>query len=177
MPVTINTGLVDEQDILSNERVLDMSDTIDYLNPDETQFFTIMNKVGNGSRTLSSKVEWLEDQFFPKLTTGSVSAASGVSSLSVAASTSNYFRAGDIGRIVTTGEAFEVIGVGTVSASILEVTRGIGGTAAASFVSGVDFVIVGNASVQGASLGALAITQRTTQYNKLVDLLDLVVSA
>ena len=111
MAVTINQNLVDETDILSNERVIDMSNEIDMLDPDETQFFTIANKVGNGGQTMSSKVEWLEDQFFPKLTTSSTTAASGVSSLSVAASTSNYFRAGDLVRITTTGEAFEIVGV------------------------------------------------------------------
>lgn len=165
MAVSINSGVVDEGDILSNERVIDMSDRIDMLEPDEAQFFTMLNKLPKGNRAISSKVEWLEDQLFPRLSATSTTAASGVSSISVTASESPYFRAGDLCRITTTGEAFEVVGVGTTSASILEVTRGVGDTTAASFASAVDIVIVGNAAVQGASLGTRAITVRTTQYN------------
>lgn len=165
MAVTILSGLVDEGDILSNERVIDMSNRIDMLEPDETQFFTMLNKIGSGPAPISSKIEWLEDQLLPRLSAIGASAASGLSSLSVTASHSPYFAKGDLCRITTTGEAFEVIGVGTVSASILEVQRGIGGTTAASTASGVDIVIVGNSSVQGASLGTRRITQRTTNYN------------
>lgn len=165
MPTTINVGLVDEADILSAERPVDMDPVINMLEPDETQFYTILNKLPKGPTPINSKVDWLEDVLFPRLSSLAVSAASGLSSLQPAASESPYFRRGDLCRITTTGEAFEVIGNATVSASVLEVGRGIGGTAAASAATGAEIVIVGNSAVHGASYGERRITQRTTNYN------------
>ena len=42
---TIKTGLVDTQDILSNEKEVDMWNIINELQPDETQFYTMMTKL------------------------------------------------------------------------------------------------------------------------------------
>ena len=61
MAVTINSGLVDDADILSNERVIDMSDIIDTLESDFTQFSSALMKVRSKPAN-SSKVEWLEAQ-------------------------------------------------------------------------------------------------------------------
>lgn len=56
MAVTTNTGLVDDQDILSNERVIDMDDVIKMLDPDTSQFMTILMRVAR-STAQSTKVE------------------------------------------------------------------------------------------------------------------------
>lgn len=45
MAVTTLTGLVATNDVLSNELVVDMSDEIAMLHPDEDQFFTLLNKL------------------------------------------------------------------------------------------------------------------------------------
>ena len=58
MAVGINTGLVDDSDILANERVIDMSDIVGQLETDMTQFTTALMKVRSKPAT-SSKVEWL----------------------------------------------------------------------------------------------------------------------
>jgi len=57
MALTINSGLVDDQDILQNERVIDMSDVIDTLESDFSQFSTALMKVRSKPAN-SSKVEW-----------------------------------------------------------------------------------------------------------------------
>lgn len=165
MPTTINTGLVDEVDILQAQRPVDMSPKIDMLDPDETQFFTMLNKLPKGDPPINTKVDWLMDTLLPRRSALSTSITSTVSSLSVTASESPYFRAGDVCRLVYSGEAFVVVGNGTTSASILEVTRGLGDVAAATAPSATEVVIVGNASVQGASLGTRLITKKSTNYN------------
>lgn len=62
MAVTILTGQVNDQTILANERVVDMEPLIDMLDPDETQFTTMMKKIGS-KPAYSSLVEWLEDEW------------------------------------------------------------------------------------------------------------------
>lgn len=55
---TINKGLVDDSDILSNERVVDMADKIAMLHDDTTQFTTLLQRVAS-KECHSSKIEWL----------------------------------------------------------------------------------------------------------------------
>ena len=55
MPTILN-GLVDDQDILSNERVIDMDDAIAMLDPDTSQFFTMLVRVARKAAE-STKVE------------------------------------------------------------------------------------------------------------------------
>ncbi len=73
-----------------------------------------------------------------------------------------YFRAKDIVRVASTGEAFSVT---SISTDQLTVSRGLGGTAAASAASGIDLLIVGNAAAQGATLGTRHITKKVLGYN------------
>ena len=58
MAVTILSSLVDDQDILSNERVVDMDPEIANLEKDLTQFTTLLMKTSS-KEAFSSKIEWL----------------------------------------------------------------------------------------------------------------------
>lgn len=161
MAISTLSGLVDDADILSNQRVVDMDDTIDQLETDVTQFTTALMKVAT-KPAHSSKVEWLEDRLFPRLSALAASATSAATTLSVTADTGAYFRAGDVVRIATTGEAVAVV---SVSTDTLTVTRSIGSVAAATAASGVDLVIIGNAAAQGATIGTFKVTKKVAQYN------------
>jgi hypothetical protein len=164
---TLLSGVVDDADILSNQRVVDMSPTIAELEPDEAPLTTMLQKVSKRA-AYSQKVEWLSDELVPRLTTLSASATSSATSLSVPATTGassgTYFRAGDVIRIASTGENCYVTGV---SADTLYVTRGIGGTSvtAVSAASGVDVIKVGNAAAEGATLGTLIQTKKVANFN------------
>ena len=164
---TLLSGVVDDADILSNQRVVDMSPTIAELEPDEAPLTTMLQKVSKRA-AYSQKVEWLSDELVPRLTTLSASATSAATSLSVPATTGassgTYFRAGDVIRIASTGENCYVTGV---SADTLYVTRGIGGTSvtAVSAASGVDVIKVGNAAAEGATLGTLIQTKKVANFN------------
>lgn len=58
MAVPTLSGLVDDQDILANERVIDMDPVIAMLDPDTSQFITMLMRVARVSIE-STKSEWL----------------------------------------------------------------------------------------------------------------------
>ena len=158
---TILSGVVDDADILSNQRVVDMSPTIAQLEPDEAPLTTMLQKTATRS-AYSQKVEWLSDELMPRLTTLSASATSADTAISVATGTGTYFRAGDVVRFATTGENASV---SAVSANTIYVTRALGGVTALSAASGIDLVKIGNAAAEGATLGTLVQTKKVANYN------------
>jgi hypothetical protein len=162
MAIAVNSGVVDTEARLSSEKVVDMDPTIGLKETDNAQFMTILKKLPSVDAS-QVEVRWLEDQLFPNRTViGSASATDSVTSIGVATDTGAYFRAGDIVYVEQTGEKLEVV---SVSADTLEVTRSIGGVAAASAQSASGLVIVGNASAQGADTGTLKSTDRVLGYN------------
>jgi len=158
---TILSGVVDDADILSNQRVVDMSPTIAQLEPDEAPLTTMLQKTASRA-AYSQKVEWLSDELMPRLTTLSASAASADTAIAVATGTGTYFRAGDVVRFATTGENASV---SAVSANTIYVTRALGGVTALSAASGIDLVKIGNAAAEGATLGTLVQTKKVANYN------------
>ncbi len=161
MALATNTGLVDDQDILQNERVIDMDPVISMLDPDESQFTTILMKVARGTAT-STKVEWLEDQLFPRLSSVASGGATDSATVVVATGEGVYFRAGDIVRNAHTGVAFRVVSVAT---DTITPSAAIGAPAFAAPAASDQLLIVGNASAQGATLGTRKMTKRVAQYN------------
>lgn len=161
MPATILDGVVDDADILANERDIDMDEDIAQLETDVNQLTSILMKMRK-KKAFSQKVEWLEDELVPRLTTLSATASNVVSAINVATNTGAYFRTRDVLRVASTGENLVVTGV---TGDVVSVTRSIGAVAAASAASGVDVVKIGNASYEGATLGTLKIAKRVAQYN------------
>lgn len=158
---TITSGIVDTEAVLADEKVVDMEDRFRLLDPDTSQFMTILNKLPAKAAS-REKVNWLEDELFPNLTTLAASASSADASVSVATGTGVYFRVGDLVRVVSTGEMLEVTGI---TSDAVGVTRTIGGVAATSAASGGDLLIVANAAAQGADYGTLKVTKRVLGYN------------
>lgn len=162
MAVTILSGLVDDNVILSNRRVVDMDKVIAQLEPDEAPLTTMLQKIGSRPAK-SQKVEWLSDQLMPRLTTldngGNVSSTS--TSFTVTSGTGTYFRAGDILRM-SNGENVKVT---SISTDTLTVERSIGGVAAATITDATDVIKIGNASAEGANLGTLKSTKQVANSN------------
>jgi hypothetical protein len=161
MPVAIASGLVDDQDILQNERVIDMDDVITYLDPDTSQFTTMLMRVAREGAD-STKVEWLEDDLFPRLSSVASGGATNGATITVAAGEGAYFRAGDIVRNARTGNAVRVT---SVAGDVLTVGVALGRVAFAAAAAADQLLISGNASAQGATLGTRLITKRVAQFN------------
>jgi hypothetical protein len=159
--VTVATGLVDTATPLSSELVVDMDNEIKMLDPDESQFTTMLMTLGS-TPAVREQINWLEDQLFPRLSSLAASATSAATSIVVTTGQGAYFRPKDIVRIAQTGEAFSVVSVAT---DTLTVTRALGAVAAATAQTGSDLLIVGNAAAQGATLGTRHITKKVLGYN------------
>jgi Family of unknown function (DUF5309) len=158
----IITGMIDTEDILTDERVIDMDEEIKFLDPDTTQFTTMLMKLGSDD-AIREKVNWMEDDLFPRMVTLGATAATGDSALQVAAGDSAVLRIHDLLRNMVSGEMVRVTAVNADSNIV--VTRGIGGVAAASSITAAKLLIVGNAAAQGATLGDIKATKRVLQYN------------
>ena len=161
MAQTIASGVVATDDILSNEKVIDMQNQFRLLDVDENQFMTILNKLPS-QVAIREKVEWLEDQYFPNLASLSASATSAATSFVVQTGEGDYFRAGDL---VRRGSDGEVVEVSSVSTDTLTVVRSIGSIAAATAQTGEELLIIGNAAAQAADYGTLKVNQRVAAYN------------
>ena len=161
MPIPTLAGLVDDQDILQGERQIDMDPTISMLDPDTSQFTTMLMRVARKPAE-STKVEWLEDELFPRLTSVASGGATNGANIVVAAGEGVYVRAGDVIRNAKTGVAVRVTSVAT---DTLSVTNAIGRVAFAAHTAGDQLLITGNASAQGATLGTRKVTKRVAQYN------------
>lgn len=161
MSTTILSGLVDDSAVASGTRVPDIPYAVTMLDPDVSQFTTMLMKVGS-EPAISTKVQWIEDVLDPRLSTVNGSQTNADTAIEVATGTGAYFRAGDLCRNARTGEAFLVSSVAT---DTLTVTRGHGRVSAAAMNDGDQILIVSNASVEGATLGTRKITQKVVQYN------------
>lgn len=158
---TILSGLVDDQDIEQTQRVPDVSDTITMLDPNVSQFTTMLMKV-NSRPAFNQKVTWFESQLLPRLSAVNGSQSNSDTAIEVTAGTGQYFRAGDVVRNARSGEAFYV---SSVSTDTLTVIRGSGRVAAASMNDLDQLLIVANAAAQGATLGTRKQVKKVNNYN------------
>ncbi|CAB4171921.1 Family of unknown function (DUF5309) [uncultured Caudovirales phage] len=160
MAVTILKGVSDDADILQSRRVIDMDPVIKQLEPDDAPF-TVMLSQTSTRPAKSQKVEWLSDQLVPRLTTLAVAVLIADTTITVAASTGDYFRTNDILRLQN-GENVKVTGIST---DVLTVTRSIGAVAASAVAISTDVIKIGNAAAEGATLGDIRMTQQVANYN------------
>lgn len=159
----INSGLQDVSDSFSDQLVLDMSDTIAMLDDDESQFFTMVSRPDLGARTaFQPKFSWLEDSYRPDTTTVATSATSVATTITVATGTGSYFRAGDVVRNISKGDAYLV--TSSTSADIT-VTRAIGGATASAAATGDRLIIVSSASLEGAAAPTAIHAEASSNYN------------
>lgn len=164
MATTITSGLVDTADPTQNQLKIDMSEKIAMLDPDVSQFSTILMKLPK-DKALSFKKEWLDDRLIPRTSALAASAATADTAFTVTTSEGAYFKVGDLVRITTTGECVRVT---ATAASALTVVRAIGtvsaATAASSATAG-QLVIVGGSNAQGATLPTALVTATVANYN------------
>lgn len=161
MAQTVITGLRGTGSILSNKRVIEMSDVIAQLQPDAAPLSVILMKLRK-KVTENPKFEWLEDDLqarWDAINYGS-GYASGDTSLVV--DNGGYFAIDDVVKVTRTGECLLVTGVST---NTLTVTRAFGETVAAAIVDNDPLVIIGNAHEEGSSDPTAKSIQESACYN------------
>lgn len=161
MAINTISGVENDNTILANERVIDMDDVIAYLDPDTSQFMTMLMKVSRRAAE-STKLEWLEDELFPRLSAVASGGATDGATITVSTGEGGYFRVNDIVRNAKTGVAFRVT---VVSGDVLTPSTHLGRVAFGANTAADQLLIIGNASQQGATLGTRLITKRVAQYN------------
>ena len=104
------------------------------------------------------KIEWLENEAMPRITTLSASAASNATSFGM---TADIFRTGDVVRFTSAG--FAILVTATAAGSISGTK--VGGTAQASAASSAEVYLVSNSNAEGATLREIKYPQLVTASN------------
>lgn len=161
---TMLTGVVDDNTILSNQRVVDMEPVIAQLEPDETPLLTLLQRLdGNSRDAYSQTVEWLEDELNPRYAQAGGTFTNSAATITMVTPTGLYFKAGDLIHNEQTGEKMTVT---ASTATLLTVTRGVAGTSGTASVGAVDGLVrIGNVSMEGDTIPVLKQTQKVRNYN------------
>ncbi len=140
----------------------DVSDIIGIVSPFETP---LLAHLGDAKReALSTIHEWVEDALLPntdQVNQGSFT-PSPTTETEVTVDDPSKFRVGDL---VRPGDSSEVMQVTGISESILTVTRGYGGTTAATLADNMTLTILGNPALEGDSAPAARFTSRVRKQN------------
>jgi hypothetical protein len=155
---TRNTG-----NILSNKMVIDMSEDIALLEPNETPFMSFVNITKKKTEVARSyKVEWMEDDIGARWDAVNLPAGYLSTDTAIVVDNGDYFTARDIVKVPRTGE---VLSVTSVAANTLTVVRAYGTTTAAALVDNDPLVIIGNANEEGSTTRALKSTLEQPKFN------------
>ena len=135
----------------------DVSDLVTINSPHETP---LLDALGDPQRSVRSTVhEWVEDGLLPNTDT-----LTSVSGTTLGVTAPGRFRAGDVLRFDSTGEAALVVGVDADNGT-LSVTRGYGDTVVATPTASSALTIVGNAALEGADAQAARFGVRVRRRN------------
>lgn len=143
-----------------NSRVIDMSDTIYVLDPNEAPLTAITMRIAK-KKCINPKFEWLEDDYLPTqdLVNGTTFTAG---TTAIVVDNGSYFRPGDVLKHLDSGE---VMYVSAVVSNTLTVVRSVGATAAATPDDNDVLLIIGNANAENATGRTIKTTQKTPQNN------------
>jgi len=158
---TVATGAISTEEILPDERVIDMDEKIRQLQPDDTQFTTMTDRATNRT-TLREKTNWLEEEDFPRQVTTTTAQLSTDTALVLQAGQGKIVQPNDLIRNMRSGEMSRVT---VVTTDTLTVSRGIGSIAAAAVNVGDVFLVVGDAQPQGSAFPTARYLARVLGYN------------
>lgn len=147
----------------ASRRVVDIGSKIDVLEPDSAPLVQLTRKMEKRV-AINPEFKWLEEESLVK--TDAVNDGTDMSAVDTAMVVDNgsRFRAGDVVKVVATGEQVLVTAVST---NTLTITRGWGATAAAIILDNAVLLIVGNANAEHATKRAMKIGDQTPRTNYL----------
>lgn len=151
---------VSTEEILADEKVIDMDPKMRLLDPDQTQFTTMTQRMPSRAAT-REKFNWLEEQYVLDVFSMAAYTAGAATITLTTAADGNAIKAGDVLRNMRTGQACRV---DSVAAGVLTITW-FNPPANAAGNAGDKFLFVGSAHAQGAALPAPKYSQRVLGYN------------
>lgn len=161
----INTARGTEN-INTDRRVVDMSDTISLLKP-RVYPLTVLLKKLNKKTTHNFRFEWLEDDLMARWTAiNNGGTAYTATTTDLVVDDASIIAVNDLIKSVTTGEIMKVTAVDT-GTNTITVIRGYGETTADanSVADNEKLLVVGNAMMQGSGAPAEKYNSTVTQYN------------
>lgn len=157
------TGTRSTGNITANKIVVDMSEDIALLDPDEAPFMSFLKLAKKNVQVASSfKFEWMEDELGARWDAVNNGAGYTNSDTAIVVDDGTIFSARDIIKVPRTGE---VMSVTSISTNTITVVRGFGTTAAAALVDNDPLVIIGNANEEGSGTRTLTSTLEVAKYN------------
>jgi len=144
----------------SGERIQDMDENIRKLRPDDTQFTTMTSRTTSRVAT-SEKVNWLEEDDFPRVVTSSA-ALVGDTTINLTAGDGKKVMGNDMLRNMRTGEMIRIVSVATDAATV---ARGIGSIAAAAVNAADAWLVTGDAQPQGSDFPTPRYLARVLGFN------------
>ena len=161
MAGTVVTGLISTEEVLTDERKIDMDEVIRRAKTDDAQFKTMSERL-TAKTAVREKVNWLEEEDFPRLVASAGAQTAGSGALVLTAGQGKIVQAQDMLRNMRSGEMSRVV---SVSTDTLVVANGIGTIPAAAVNSGDSFLVVADAQPQGSDFPTARYLQRVLGYN------------
>jgi hypothetical protein len=158
--ITSAAPQIGTEEFLSDEKKIDMDEKIRKLRPDESQFTTMTDRLSSRA-AIREKVNWLEEDDFPRIATLASAAAAPATSLVLTAGQGKYVQVNDILRNMKTGAAYLVSAVATDTLTVAK----IGSVAETNNSSGDSLLVVGDAQPQGSDFPIMRYLQRVLGYN------------
>ncbi len=160
----LSTGGRDTLDLATLQRKVQVKDIINLLEPDKAPLVVLLNRL----RTEKGGPEynWLEDVLLPRTVLTSSGASAAALTINVTAGEGSYFKAGDLIKVIRTGEVVRItaIAANTLTTVASPNGRGFAGTAAA-INSGDELACVGYAAPENAGAPSLVQTQVASVKN------------
>lgn len=153
---------VSTEEVLPDERVVDMDPKMRLLDPDQTQFTTMSSRMGSRSAT-REKVNWLEEQYVNDVITTTAGYTAGAVTVVVSTGDGLSVKANDVYRNMRTGQAMIVDANAAGSLTVRPQVSATSPSAAGN--SGDKLLFVGTAYPQGSNIGTPKYSQRVLGYN------------
>lgn len=160
MAGTVVLGNVSTEEVLPDERKLDMDERMRRISPDDTQLTTLTSRLAS-RQAVREKVNWFEEDDFPRLVTGDAQLA-GATVLNLNAGQGKIVQANDLLRNMRTGEGIRVVSVAT---DALTIARNVGNVPAAATNAGDVYLVVGDAQPQGSDFPTPRYLARVLGFN------------
>lgn len=180
MAISMVTGARDTNNILSNQKVIDMENTIHLLSPDETPLTSLIGgqslKMKNDARpgdpnglTLQTgsiynpKAEWLEDTMAPRTDAVNFTTTYSTIATTIVVDNGAYFCTN---QVIVNNNTKEVMRVTGISTNALTVTRNIQANASGFAIADNDEItILGDSAAEGDTSRTGKTTDKTALYN------------
>lgn len=149
--------------IQSERKIVDMQDTIAYLEPDSAPLTVVLKRAtGKSLATQNPKFSMLEAPIQPAWDAVNNTGGYDEDDTGIIVDNGSYFRANDLFKVPRTGE---VIKITSISSNTLTVVRAMGTTVGAALVDNDPLLLIGNVHEEGATLGAIRTVKLEVFYN------------